>query len=664
MTSTPAIRISQHRQYSSPPSYCSALGSASACPMGIPGAQEHVPPPLPPPSYIPDIASGHDPGWQWGNNPDDSDFGRPAVVKPGSSLLGEGMGLYRQEREKDGSVTATGGQARRGSSISTVTAGRDVDMIDEGMIPSDEDRPSPNYSLQSERQLERRTLDASSNDYDKRLLSRIGGPNTPKRSSVSYSGAEAAQIAQAAHDRRNSILRPLSLPDGRQAPSLSVGSPVGSRWPSSAAVSPGSNTFWAEQGAYENGRPSISRHGSLAFDDSVSHRNSIDQSMFLNEELMEDAPMMSLNIHDRSPSGSDDMDSRAGTKRRAPSSPREGERGERSSVSSASGQNDLYHRRSIQQLPNRDSPVSRFHPNHSSVSSASSHGPRQGSLGSSLGLASIPSSATSYGSSDRLSPNPVSPPADPGFRLGTPYATASAKPTPTTHQRTVSESTQGDGRTSPSDSMSHSRTGSLTQLPAGFMCECCPKKPKKFDNQEELRLHEAEKQYTCAYCPNRFKNKNEAERHQNSLHLRRHSWCCAALSGPEAAFHPSQNSSGTDTCGYCGDEFSNPPQWDIRAEHLSHKHKFQECNQAKKFFRADHFRQHLKHSHVGTSGKWTNQLENACMQDEPPPEKRASPVTVDGFGSQAPPALMVATSGLGMNPRSSRNTLAETPMDS
>jgi hypothetical protein len=53
-------------------------------------------------------------------------------------------------------------------------------------------------------------------------------------------------------------------------------------------------------------------------------------------------------------------------------------------------------------------------------------------------------------------------------------------------------------------------------------------------------------------------------------------------------------------------------------------HKFGECNQAKKFFRADHFRQHLKHSHAGSSGKWTNMLENACMKDEPLPEPRTT----------------------------------------
>ena len=148
--------------------------------------------------------------------------------------------------------------------------------------------------------------------------------------------------------------------------------------------------------------------------------------------------------------------------------------------------------------------------------------------------------------------------------------------------------------------------------------------------------HQAEKQYECQYCHNRFKNKNEAERHQNSLHLRRHSWSCATLERNfEAAFHPctavppntsthSQQQhppnavAPTDICGYCGEEFPNPPDWIVRGEHLTNVHKFGECNQSKKFFRADHFRQHLKHSHGGTSGKWTNMLEAACMKEEPP----------------------------------------------
>jgi len=186
-----------------------------------------------------------------------------------------------------------------------------------------------------------------------------------------------------------------------------------------------------------------------------------------------------------------------------------------------------------------------------------------------------------------------------------------------------------------------------------------------------------EKQYICQYCHNRFKNKNEAERHQNSLHLRRHSWSCAALTSFEAAFHPTPannmaaslrasgsmpynphnpaggldpnnqfpgllHSTPTDTCGYCGLEFNNPPNWDERVDHLNLTHKFGECNQSKKFFRADHFRQHLKHSHAGTSGKWTNMLENACMKDEPPPVPLAHP----GLPPGMPGIMMVGQQAL------------------
>jgi hypothetical protein len=104
-----------------------------------------------------------------------------------------------------------------------------------------------------------------------------------------------------------------------------------------------------------------------------------------------------------------------------------------------------------------------------------------------------------------------------------------------------------------------------------------------------------------------------------------------------AAYHASPtHSAAADVCGYCGEEFPNPAKWDARSEHLNHVHKFGECNQAKKFFRADHFRQHLKHSHAGTSGKWTNMLENACMKDEPPPKERVSSIAGSSSTPLAP----------------------------
>lgn len=135
------------------------------------------------------------------------------------------------------------------------------------------------------------------------------------------------------------------------------------------------------------------------------------------------------------------------------------------------------------------------------------------------------------------------------------------------------------------------------------------------------RQHENEKQYACAFCNNRFKNKNEAERHQNSLHLRKQSWSCASMTTYETAFQSSMEGEQIDLthdiCGFCGMEFSNQPRdWNVRIDHLRDSHKFGECNATKKFYRADHFRQHLKHSHAGKSGKWTNVLENSCQREE------------------------------------------------
>ncbi|RDA82630.1 hypothetical protein CP532_1218 [Ophiocordyceps camponoti-leonardi (nom. inval.)] len=238
----------------------------------------------------------------------------------------------------------------------------------------------------------------------------------------------------------------------------------------------------------------------------------------------------------------------------------------------------------------------------------------------------------SYG---RRSPGGVSPGGISPTSCGSPYAT----PTSLTHspRSSISARVSVQGRptsaVSPRKLADVQKSGGASKLQGFLMCECCPKKPKKFETMEELSAHEAEKQYECQFCGNRFKNKNEAERHQNSLHVRRHSWSCSALSSCERAFHDSTNRPGeADTCGYCGDDFprsggrghgggliSRHPtemDWDERIRHLQDVHKFGECNAAKKFYRADHFRQHLKHSHAGTSGKWTNMLENACMVEE------------------------------------------------
>ena len=95
------------------------------------------------------------------------------------------------------------------------------------------------------------------------------------------------------------------------------------------------------------------------------------------------------------------------------------------------------------------------------------------------------------------------------------------------------------------------------------------------------------KRYVCAYCGDRFEDRNEVEQHQSSLHPHRHSWSCATLqNNVEATFYPNNAESPHppgaigpfDVCGYCGEEFPNLPQpdWAARLEHSIHVHKFQE----------------------------------------------------------------------------------------
>lgn len=162
---------------------------------------------------------------------------------------------------------------------------------------------------------------------------------------------------------------------------------------------------------------------------------------------------------------------------------------------------------------------------------------------------------------------------------------------------------------------------SNTQL--AFTCKCCAKKPKRFQTEAELNAHVAAmKPHICSVCASCFKHKNECERHMESVHKKRFSWSCSAVT-VENAFDKSPNRPDCyDACGYCGVKFFRPGKdasgqscttsEKERLRHLQESHNYQKCS-FKKFFRADHFRQHLEHSHGGTSGKWTKTLENTCV---------------------------------------------------
>lgn len=240
--------------------------------------------------------------------------------------------------------------------------------------------------------------------------------------------------------------------------------------------------------------------------DSHSSGGSCDRSLL---EIDPDYPVEEtrrLQLDDRSHR---DQHFTIGQKRRASSPPREDTLPPLHTVGSAS---DLFRRR---ESASRASPIPRVHSNHGSFSSIAS-GPRSNSYTSTFSLA--PSSISTLSSGQgRFSPGGISPgglssglPSLGGMSSGG-FPSSGLSPAISLIPGTLSPRTPDDNIespfTSPRDSSIHStyhRTVSFDarHLPAsrkasvdvpgfsaqqgGFICECCPKKPKKFETIEEL----------------------------------------------------------------------------------------------------------------------------------------------------------------------------------
>ncbi|EXJ63531.1 uncharacterized protein A1O5_11292 [Cladophialophora psammophila CBS 110553] len=647
--------------------------------MVIPGARfNDVPPPLPPPRYNNDLAQGVDIAWKWANGEPFDTQRQLAPIKPGSSLYGgylDSKSHFVRAQDTDEMDLDDDDYVRRSSNVSTLRSPSQSDIRLAGSVPAlIRKPPSPtlgNPRLQGEVPLAQRNFDRSSQAYDQRLLSKIGKSNSPprhQRSGSTESSPFGTKLSLQTKDSKVQLLSANELPSA-------LFDPV-SRWitsPVSAGVSPGSRPGWRDYNMDHRSPSMDSATNSLVLDPELflqprpsgmpatggtgpgydevaslasrSHRGSYDQGFFAETESdiggEDGSAFRNLNLSDRQEQQVGRLSSKQGMKRRAGSPPSDVARDDKSPSRGNASAESLP---KVHTGASGRSPVSKYYqPKYGSVSSTASS-VRHNSYASSVALSVAGSSMTSISSFERQSPlDPASQAAY--ITSAQPVSSPATSIAPSRKPSTQSplDTIPPPPKTSIQSVMSDSRLPPATRVGNYFICDCCPKKPKKFDTEEELRAHQMEKQYTCQYCNNRFKNKNEAERHQNSLHLRRHSWSCAAITSYEAAFHPSSPSTSssaparaqTDVCGYCGEEFPNLPQpdWDRRIDHLTNVHKFGECNQAKKFYRADHFRQHLKHSHAGQSGKWTNMLENVCLREEVPQD----PTGISPSGSDSSP---------------------------
>ena len=367
--------------------------------------------------------------------------------------------------------------------------------------------------------------------YDKSQLQKLGASRRASENSPRSDGSPrvvprspfASTTSESSPNSRSGIetkiplqLKPLSVPEIKQSSyGLNPFTRHGSV--SQSAISPGNLSPFGQHHAFDHRSPNEARDptipsirrtmsGSGLSDDASSsanrsERGSYDGGIFRDDEDMgidDTSRFKQLNIDDGpgnhygglSP-GLPGGQTAGQKRRRALSPPPDGGTPPLNTVGSTS---DLFTRRVSN---SRVSPgPMRFHSHNPSISSTSSV--RHGSHASTLSVAA--SSITSMNSYGRLSPGGLSPGAiSPGpDSVDSPFAMSlscnpsprSSLSTPTprggTHQRALSESRPMIGERTFSDSSNHVKHHSVSRIPSSFMCECCPKKPKKFDTREEL----------------------------------------------------------------------------------------------------------------------------------------------------------------------------------
>lgn len=284
-------------------------------------------------------------------------------------------------------------------------------------------------------------------------------PHSPfKRESISSRSAESPRSRAISPSLLSSAASAKSFMDWRSpiwesSPPVSAVSEPQSRPPPSRL---GSFSSQYQQQRQQSSQRSVfssydeSAAGSLASECASrgSKRGSQDQPILAEPEATTEFPYMEetgamrqLHLEDQAPLSLDPAlqqhssspvippDSKLGRKRRASSPPPDSSHDDKAPLHSAGSSSDLYQRNTAAAHPtNRASPVSRFCPQHSSVSSTSSAGLRSGSYASS-GALSVGSSLTSLSSNhERLSATSEYPYPQSHPERDSPYITSHPSP--------------------------------------------------------------------------------------------------------------------------------------------------------------------------------------------------------------------------------------------
>lgn len=227
---------------------------------------------------------------------------------------------------------------------------------------------------------------------------------------------------------------------------------------------------------YSRGR----RHNSGPFPDDLTPADTYDHEMDF--ALEETSRLRHFHIDEghHSRMNSFDNQSVVSLKRRASSPPVED-----GALRHVSSQGDLLRRR---EGVSRGSPAPRLslNPPHGSISSLSS-GDRSGSLGG-LSTATSMTSSLSFGRRSPIGLSPTdtatSPFAAPNSLTLSPRSTII--PRTGVHQRGPSDQRNMVSPRKTTEPVARTATTGVAKIQGFYMCDCCPKKPKKFDTREEL----------------------------------------------------------------------------------------------------------------------------------------------------------------------------------
>jgi hypothetical protein len=370
--------------------------------------------------------------------------------------------------------------------------------------------------LHGERPLAQQNLSRSSHAYDKHLLSKIGKPSSPPRRHASESEDGLSLLAQRRQsmNARDAGLSPLSTADSAPTSADHI-----SRWMTSPTVSAGvspalrqpwreSTTDYRSPSVDESAPPSVvdqdffprlregnrhlaSGHENLLSHASRSNRGSYDQAMFTEPDtdlsLEDNGTFRELSLGDTRHSLTTRLksSSKPGMKRRrGVSPPTDMVRDDKVAALSSEP-----HHRVTANFATR-SPNTQFLKYGSVSSTASSVRPE--SYTSSAGLSAAGSSMTSISSFPVHSPARLSPSLE--APQDSPYIASVAPSKPvlsiTTSKPNSDKASQEGPPPQTTSKMSIQLPGDEfrpTRLTGHYICDCCPKKPKKFDTENELR---------------------------------------------------------------------------------------------------------------------------------------------------------------------------------